>query len=169
MKTLCALALTLISVSAAQAQSLVGKSIEGFWQDIAGRIVFKHNATAADKYGDWYPRALDTTYPQAKLIQRTGSTYSIVDLNYDDKEYVVKVLRADASHMDYVRESASPPCRMNHACRLSGDEMLCELEYVCQAQGKDFVDWRGEERYIRRKSCERDGKAQMQGIPVRCR
>ena len=169
MKTLCALAFTLLAVYAAQAQSPSARSIEGYWQDIAGRIVYKHNATSSEKYGDWYSRALDTTYPKAKLIERSGSTFKIVDLNYDDQEYAVRVVRADANSIEYVRAAKWSPCRMNHACRLSGEEMLCELEYVCLAQGKDFVDWRGEERYIRRDSCVRDGKAQLQGIPVKCR
>jgi len=35
--------------------------------------------------------------------------------------------------------------------------------------GAEQVVWRGEERYARRASCERDGKRQQQGIPVRCR
>ena len=43
--------------------------------------------------------------------------------------------------------------------------MLCSLENSC----RDVVDWRGEERYVRRAGCERDGRRHTQRIPVKCR
>jgi hypothetical protein len=52
---------------------------------------------------------------------------------------------------------------------LQADEMVCALENLCPENGRTVVDRRGEERYARRESCERLGRAQLQGIPVACR
>jgi hypothetical protein len=81
MKKLCALGLLLSSVSNLQAQTI--QTIEGFWQDIAGRTTFKRNASPASVYGSWHERELDATYPRAKLIRKSGSAFNLVDLNYD--------------------------------------------------------------------------------------
>jgi len=164
MRRLCALFLFATTLTAT-----ASPTIEGYWQDIAGRIVFKHNALPADKYGDWFERPLNATYPHAKRISRAGPSFEITDLLYDAREYRVEVLRADAQRIDFVRAATWSPCRMNHVCRLGGDEMLCELEYVCRVGGRDLVDWRGEERYVRRQACEQVGRQEAQGIPVRCR
>ncbi len=167
MRILCGFLLAWITLSNADAQS--AGNIEGFWQDIAGRTLFKRNVAPSATYGDWNPRELDATYPQAKLIRKVGTAYELTDLNYDEKEYSVKVLRATADGIDFVRAAAWSPCRTSHACRLTGDEMLCSLDTLCRVNGKELLDWRGEERYIRRASCERDGRPQLQGIPVKCR
>ena len=62
-----------------------------------------------------------------------------------------------------------PVCAMHHSCRLDGEQLFCALENLCLENGREVLDWRGEERYVRRASCERDGRRQAQGIPVKCR
>jgi hypothetical protein len=170
MKEQCAILIALLAFPTAQAQTTSGsQTIEGYWQDIAGRTTFKRNVSPGSTYGAWNVRELDATYPQAKKISRAGTTFDLADLNYDEKEYSVKVVRADAGGISFVRKANWSSCRMQHDCRLAGAEMLCSIETLCQEDGKDVVDWRGEERYIRRAACERDGRAQLQGIPVKCR
>jgi hypothetical protein len=69
-----------------------------------------------------------------------------------------------------VRTNRLSSCATSHACELEKpDQMLCALETRCPQAGREKMVWRGEERYQRRASCERDGKRQAQGIPVRCR
>jgi hypothetical protein len=60
-------------------------------------------------------------------------------------------------------------CRIEHDCRLGGNELMCSMQTVCQEAGKEVLDWRGDERYVRRAHCERDGRVQAQGFPVKCR
>jgi hypothetical protein len=43
------------------------------------------------------------------------------------------------------------------------------MKTVCRDAGKEFVDWEGDERYVRRAHCARDGGVQAQGFPVKCR
>jgi hypothetical protein len=164
MKQLCALASLLFAASSIQAQT----TIEGFWQDIAGRTTFKRDVSPSAVYGAWNERELDATYPQAKQIQRSADGFMLADLNYDEKEYSVRILRADEFRIAFVRQAGWSACRMEHDCRLDGKELLCSMQTVCQEAGKDVLDWRGDERYVRRAHCERDGRAQAQGIPVKC-
>jgi len=169
MPRLLALLFAVFLTAGAQAQS-PAKSIEGYWQDIAGRITFKRNALPGDEFGKWFSRELDATYPSAKHIRRSGPAYDLADLNYDEKEYAIRVLRAGADHIDYDRAASWSPCRVNHACRLNDEGMFCVLENICRDQGVDVVDWRGEERYIRRDLCSRKGaRPEAQGFPVGCR
>ena len=159
--------LILLFASSAQAQS--AGTIEGFWQDIAGRTTFKRNASPSATYGGWNERELDATYPQAKQIRKSATGFDLADLNYDEKEYSLQVLYSDASRIAYVRKPNWSPCRVDHDCRLAGAELLCSMQAVCQEAGKEVVDWRGDERYVRRAQCERDGRVQAQGFPVKCR
>ena len=71
MKELCTLGFLLLSVSSLQAQTT--QTIEGYWQDIAGRTTFKRNASPASVYGSWHDREPEATYPQAKLIRNSGA------------------------------------------------------------------------------------------------
>ncbi len=169
MKKPCVLFFTLLALSSAFAQTDKPPTIEGFWQDIAGRTTFMRNIAPASTYGDWNERELDATYPQVKHIRRSGGAFELSDLNYDEKEYSVKVVSADEKRIRFVREVHWSSCRVQHDCSLSGNEMLCAIETSCPEGGKQVVDWRGEERYIKRAACERDGRAQAQGIPVKCR
>ncbi|MGH2359114.1 MAG: hypothetical protein ACRDGM_01020 [bacterium] len=164
MKKLCALVFMLFSVPNVQAQT-----IEGFWQDIAGRTTFQRNVSPASVYGSWHDRALDATYPQAKLIRKTGAGFDLADLNYEEKEYSIRVLQSDASRIAFVRKASWSACRTEHDCRLDGNELSCSLQTLCQEAGKDVLDWQGDERYVRRTQCEQDGRVQLQGIPVKCR
>jgi hypothetical protein len=143
------------------------KTIEGFWQDIARRILFARDAPASYVYGQWTLLDPLQTYPTAKLIRRSGTAYELVDLLYDD-EYAIKVLSANESGIEFVRSTKLPACAMHHRCRLEGAEMVCSLENICREGGRDVLDWKGEERYVRRVNCERDGSRQAQGIPHRC-
>lgn len=163
MKKLCTLVVLLFSVSNVQAQT-----IEGFWQDIAGRTTFKRDVSPSSVYGSWHDRELDATYPQAKLIRKTVAGFDLVDLNYDEKDYSVRVLDSDVSRIAFVRKANWSTCRTQHDCRLNGNELSCSMQTICQEAGKDVLDWRGDERYVRRAHCERDGRAQLQGIPVKC-
>jgi hypothetical protein len=163
MKRLCLL-FALCAANSAQAQT-----IEGFWQDIAGRTTFKRNVSPTSTYGGWNERELDATYPQAKQIRKSVAGYQLWDLNYDEKEYSQKVLSAGPDRISFVRSANWSACRTQHDCKLDGNGMLCSIETVCPEAGKEVVDWRGEERYIRRAACERDGRVQAQGFPVKCR
>jgi hypothetical protein len=145
------------------------QTIEGYWQDIAGRITFKRNPLPADRYGDWYERALDATYPTAKHIRKAGASFDLVDLNYDENDYSVRVLNATDKQIEFVRSAKSSPCRVHHSCRLSGAELFCAMEHVCVEGGKEYVDLRAEERYVRRIKCERtQTRPEAQGVPVAC-
>lgn len=166
MKNLAALALAAFLAIPAQAQS---PTIEGYWQDIAGRITFKRNPLPADSYGNWYERALDATYPSAKRILRVGSSFEVADLNYDERDFSVRVVRADDRQVDFVRSAKWSPCRVDHSCRLAGEGMLCTMETVCIEQGKEYVDLKAEERFIRRSHCVRTTtRPEAQGFPVVC-
>lgn len=148
---------------------LQAQTIEGFWQDIAGRSLFQRGASPSDSFGAWSARALDQTYPHAKEIRRSGAGYEVLDLNFDDADYRVKVLSAADDRIEFIRMTTWVPCAMRHRCSLQGEELFCSMERMCYEEGKHQVDWRGEERYTRRSSCERDGRQQLLGIPVRCR
>ena len=169
MRRFCALVSILISFCITPAQARAAETIEGYWQDIAGRTTFKRNASPASSYGGWNARELDATYPQAKRIQKSGTAFDLADLNYDEKEYSLKIVHTDAARIAFVRKANWSACRMEHDCRLDGSELFCSIQTVCQEAGKDVVDWRGEERYIRRTHCERDGRVQLLGFPVKCR
>ena len=165
MRPLLALLVTGFLAIPAHAQS----TIEGYWQDIAGRITFKRNPLPADRYGDWYDRALDATYPAAKHIWRVGPAYAIADLNYDENDYTVRVLQAHDRQIDFVRKAKWSPCRVDHSCRLAGEEMVCAMVTVCIEHGNEYVDLRAEERFIRRHSCVRGTtRPEAQGFPVTC-
>jgi hypothetical protein len=169
MRPLLAMAVAGFLATSAQAQSQASKTIEGYWQDVAGRITFKRNPLPADSYGNWYMRSLDATYPSAKHIRRAGGSFEIADLNYDEKDYSVRVLQAHERQIDFVRKAKWSPCRVDHSCRLAGEEMLCTMVTVCVEQGKEHVDLRAEERFIRRSNCVRNTtRPEAQGFPVTC-
>ena len=163
MKLVLAMVFLVLS-AAAQAQT-----IEGFWQDSARRILFDRNAPPSYKYGTWNKLDLDQTYPSVKQIRRQSDAYDLVELLYEDTEVSVKVLVVDANSIRFIRTAVFPACAMHHSCRLEGEQLFCALENFCQVGGREVLDWQGEERYVRRASCERDGKRQAQGIPVKCR
>jgi hypothetical protein len=143
------------------------KTIEGFWQDTARRILYARDAPASYVYGQWATLDQTQTYPTAKHILRSGTTYQLVDLLYDD-ESAIEILSANENGIKFVRSTSHPPCKMYHACRLEREELLCSLENICREAGKDVVDWKGEERYARRVNCERGPRREAQGIPHRC-
>ena len=165
MRTLLVFAAAVGLAGAAHAQS-----IEGYWQDIAGRITFKRNTLPADSYGDWYTRPLDATYPAAKHFRRLGASFEVADLNYNEKDYPVRVLRSNEREISFVRSASWSACRVEHLCRLAGEELLCTMETICAEQGKEYVDLRAEERFVRRASCVRTTtRPEAQGFPVTCR
>jgi hypothetical protein len=146
-----------------------GDSIKGYWQDSARRILFSADAPVGYVYGRWTELDAAQTYPSAKEIRHLGNGYELIDLLYDDEEQI-SVQRANERHIDFVRSNRFSGCVTGHACELvKGDALLCAVETRCPKAGAEQVVWRGEERYARRALCERDGKRQAQGIPVRCR
>jgi len=155
-------------VGGAQDQRSGSTTIEGFWQDTARRVLFMRDASPSSVYGKWNSLDPQQTYPLAKQIRRSGATYELVDLNYDD-EYVIRILNAKADGIEFVRSSTWSGCGMRHTCQLNAAELFCSLENICPENGRDVLDWRGEERYARRDNCERVGRREAQGIPVRCR
>jgi hypothetical protein len=176
MRMLCCLpiVLALAGTAVAQAPSAPtqvegSKNIEGYWQDTARRILFSRDAPPGYAYGTWNPLPQDQTYPSAKQIRRSGSSYGVVDLLYDDSEHTIRVVSASEDRIEFIRTLKFPACAMRHGCRLDGNELFCSLENICEEKGLSVVDWRGEERYARRVLCERDGRRQLQGIPVNCR
>jgi hypothetical protein len=170
--------LALFAVSTAHAQgtgsltdpSGPGKAatIEGFWQDVAGRTLFKRDVSPSAVYGAWHSRDIGLPYFDTKQIRKSGSTYELVDLRYGD-DHLIKVIAANEDSIEFVRSPSWSGCRMHHACRLNGDELFCSVENICRADGKDVLDSRGEERYARRSHCERIGREELMGIPTRCR
>jgi hypothetical protein len=159
------LCLTLLFPFAVQAEE---KTIEGYWQDSARRILFDRRAPVSYVYGTWNALDQDQTYPSAKHIRRLGAGFQLVDLLYDD-EHSIKVVSASEERIRFIRTAQFPACAMDHDCRLAGTQLVCALENRCLEGGREVLDWRGEERYVRREICERDGKRQLQGIPVKCR
>jgi hypothetical protein len=149
----------------AHAQSTTGKTIEGYWQDTARRILFSRDAPAGYKYGQWTALDQGQTYPSAKQIRRSGAGFEVVDLLYDDEE-AVKVLNASDSSIEFTRTNRRSGCSVHHQCSLEQDQVLCKLRSSCA----DGLLWQGEERYERRVSCERtQSRREAQGIPNVCR
>ena len=149
-------------------QGVKASTIEGYWQDVARRVLFMRGAPSSAVYGTWNLLDQQQTYPSAKLIRRSGKGYELVDLLYDH-QHDIKVIRASENQIEFVRSPVGSTCGVRHACRLDGDELFCSLENICREGGGDVLDWRGEERYARRANCERVGRLEAQGIPVSCR
>ena len=165
MRTLLVLAVAIFLAGTAHAQS-----IEGYWQDIAGRITYKRDPQPADKYGDWYTRALDATYPSAKHFHRSPKGIEVTDMNHDEKDYAVRVLAWNDQQVAFVRTAWWSPCRVHHVCQLAGEELLCVMETICKEKSAEYVDLRAEERFIRRSSCTRTTtRPEAQGFPVACK
>jgi len=159
------LLILLTSVTLAQPKG----TIEGFWQDTERRILYSPDAPPGYVFGRWTALDQGQTYPSAKQIRHAGSGFDLVDLLYDDEESI-KVVRSSGDAIEFVRTNRFSGCAAHHKCDLeAGDRLACALETRCPKAGTEEVVWRGEERYARRASCERDGKRQAQGIPVRCR
>jgi len=155
---------------AAHAQSAAGKTIEGYWQDTARRILFSSSAPTDYKYGQWTALDQQQTYPSVKHIRRSGSGFDVVDLLYDDQESV-KVLTASDTGLEFIRTTRWSGCFAYHRCGLDGDrQLLCSIETKCPQAGGERTVWQGEERYERRASCERtQARPEAQGIPSVCR
>src|SRR5918999_369208 len=79
--------------SSVQAQPPAGKTIEGYWQDTARRILFAAEASASYVYGAWTTLDLQQTYPSAKHIRRSANGFELIDLLYDE-EHVISVAKA---------------------------------------------------------------------------
>jgi len=149
----------------APAQSTAGKTIEGYWQDTARRILFSSSAPPGYEYGQWTVLDPAQTYPSAKQIRRSGNGFDLVELLYDDQE-AIKVLAASDSGIEFMRTSRWSGCSVLHQCGLDQDQLLCRLRTSC---GQTLV-WQGEERYARRASCQRtQSRPEAQGIPSVCR
>jgi len=153
----------------AYAQSTAGKTIEGYWQDTARRILFSSSAPPDYKYGQWTALDQQQTYPSAKHIRRSGSGFDVADLLYDDQESI-KVLKASDSSIEFTRTNRWSGYSVHHRCGVDGDQMLCSLRATRPEKNMDRVVWEGEERYERRASCERtQSRPEAQGIPSICR
>ncbi len=155
----------LLCLSASSVPAYAGDTIEGYWQDTERRILYSPDAPPGYVFGRWTDLDPQQTYPTAKHIRRAGAGYELIDLLYDDEEQI-KIIRAADERIDFLRTNRLSGCATSHACALNKpDGLFCAVETRCAEQ----VVWRGEERYARRASCERDGRRQQQGIPVRCR
>jgi hypothetical protein len=160
--------LSLLALSGFAYAQAPGKTIEGFWQDAARRILFSRDAPPAFVYGRWSELDQSQTYPSAKQIRRSGASYELVDLLYDEQE-TIRVVHARNDVIEFIRTTNWSGCAMHHKCELQGEQLLCSLENLCPVEGRTVLNWRGEERYVRRASCERTDKRQAQGIPHVCR
>lgn len=153
----------------AHAQSPGSKTIDGYWQDTARRILFARDAPSSFVYGQWTLLDQQQTYPSAKQIRRSATGVELIDLLYDD-EHVVKVLKASQSGIEFTRTTRWSGCSVHHRCGFEDDQLLCSLQTACPEAGGERVVWRGEERYARRAGCERlQSRPEAQGIPVVCR
>jgi hypothetical protein len=144
------------------------KTIEGYWQDSARRILFARGAPPSYIYGQWTMLDPEQTYPSAKHIRRSPPGFDLVDLLYDDQE-AIRVVGAREDAIEFTRTTKWSACSTHHRCALRAGELLCALESRCPEPGGEALVWRGEERYVRRASCERNGGREAQGIPVKCR
>jgi len=144
------------------------RSIEGFWQDSARRTLFSRKAPPGYEYGRWTSLDLQQTYPSSKHISKSAEGFAITDLLYG-RDYDVALVRADERSLEFTRTEKWSSCTMHHVCRLENAELFCSLENICMQDGDRIVDWRGEERYVRRAHCERVGREQALGIPNVCR
>jgi hypothetical protein len=145
------------------------KTIEGYWQDTARRILFSRNAPPGYVYGQWTALDQAQTYPSAKHVRRSASGFELADLLYDEQE-AIKISRASDRSIDFTRTNRSSTCTVEHRCDVDGDQMLCRLRTMCPEKDIQALLWEGEERYARRASCERtQSKPEAQGIPSVCR
>ena len=166
MLRLAAMLLALLVGLPAFAQPTERKTIEGYWQDTARRILFSREAPPSYMYGSWSSLDQQQTYPSAKRIRRSGAGFELEDLLYDDEE-MIQVVRASEDSIEFTRTSRWSGCSVHHRCGLQQEEMLCSLRTTCPKQG---LVWEGEERYARRAACERQQlRREAQGIPVVCR
>jgi hypothetical protein len=150
-------------------QSPDRKTIEGYWQDTARRILFSVDAPPGYVYGQWHLLDQQQTYPTAKRISRSATGFDLVDLLYDDDE-VIKVLKSSSSEIEFTRTTRWSGCAVHHRCGLEQDQLLCSLRTTCPQQGAgERLVWAGEERYARRASCVQTEIRRAQGIPVACR
>jgi hypothetical protein len=169
MNRLVLILLGFLTTVTAFAQPSGGKTIEGFWQDTARRILFSREAPPGYAYGQWIGLDPEQTYPTAKHIRRSGTAFELVDLLYDNDE-AIKVLKASESSIEFTRTTRWSGCSVHHQCGLEQDQLLCSLRTSCPATSGERLVWQGEERYVRRASCERQQSGrEAQGIPVRCR
>ena len=170
MLRICLLLASLVTLAAANAQQATNpdSTIEGFWQDVAGRTLFKRNASAADVMGAWFARDVGLPYFDSKQIRKSGAGYELLDLRYG-ADYAINVISATEKNIEFVRTTKWSGCGMHHKCSLDGAELFCAIENVCRSQGVEFVEWRGEERYARRSHCEQLDREQALGIPTRCK
>jgi len=144
-------------------------TLEGYWQDTARRILYARGAPASYAYSEWTALDPTQTYPAAKRVQRGDGGWKVIDLNFDDADYSVRTVGGSDTHLEFVRTVKWTGCAMHHRCVLQGEEMVCALDNLCPLNGESVLDWRGEERYVRRMSRERQGRVQLQGYPVACR
>ena len=107
-------------------------------------------------------------YSLAKQIRRSGANFELIDFQYEEEDYPIRVINATEDSIEFVRTPRWSTCAMHHKCRLNGEELFCSKENLCREEGRNVVDWRGEERYVRRAHCERIARRQGQGIPLRC-
>jgi hypothetical protein len=131
----------LLTVAPVFAEPESAKTIEGFWQDSARRILFARNAPADYVYGGWALLDLQQTYPSPKRIRHSGARFELTDLLYDEEE-IIQVLNATADSIEFTRTSTWSGCSMHHKCSLQSDELLCGPQNVC----RHGLDWRGEDR-----------------------
>jgi len=150
------------------AQSPDRKTIEGYWQDTARRILFSVDAPPGYVYGQWHLLDQQQTYPSAKRISRSATGFDVLDLLYDDEE-VIKVVKSSNFDIEFTRTTRWSGCSVHHRCGLEQDQLLCSLRTTCPQSSGERLVWVGEERYARRASCERHEIRRAQGIPVACR
>src|SRR5687768_1036455 len=100
MTKLAAILLACVFSFPAHAQSTAGKTIEGYWQDTARRILFSADAPPSYVYGRWTALDQQQTYPAAKQIRRAGNRFELADLLYDDEE-VIEVIKASNDSIEF--------------------------------------------------------------------
>lgn len=161
MTKLAAILLACFFGFSAHAQPAAGKTIEGYWQDTARRILFSRDPPPSYVYGRWTSLDQQQTYRSAKHTRRSGAGFEFQDLLYDDDE-VIKVVKASDDSIEFTRTSRWSGCSVHHRCGLKQDELLCSLRTTCPGQGVERLVWQGEERYARRLGC---GKSS--GVPRR--
>src|SRR5689334_4671154 len=87
-------------------------TLEVFWQYTARRMLYSRSAPPSYVYGAWTPLDQAQTYPAAKQVRRSGSGWEVVDLNFDDADYLVRTTAASAQNVQFIRTEKWSGCAM---------------------------------------------------------
>src|ERR1700746_1525542 len=89
------------TAQAQTAQVVPATPLEGYWQDHARRILYSRLAPPSYVYGTWTMLDQGQTYPAAKHVRRDRAALEVVDLNFDDADYIVRTIAASEQRVEF--------------------------------------------------------------------